>query len=157
MERDLTRLFRTMNTESKGTQETVPCVLCAFNLGESADSVVKSAVAHSVRLNLPLMILCSYRLIQTNASEEVVAVKKRFERMAFKQIKSISTPDTGIQPSFRTEIGFLSDRVESFIKAGKVNLLVVGNSTAATIYEHKGLTLKEFVKKINVPVLVIPE
>ena len=78
MERDLTRLFRTMNTESKGTQETVPCVLCAFNLGESADSVVKSAVAHSVRLNLPLMILCSYRLIQTNASEEVVAVKKRF-------------------------------------------------------------------------------
>jgi len=146
-----------MNTELQSTAESTPCVLCAFNLGESADGVVKSAVSFSVHQKLPLMILCSYRLIQTNASEEVQSVKKRFENMAIKKIKSIDNVEHGIKPSFRTEIGFLSDRVESFVKTGKVKLIVVSNETASNIYEHKGLTLKEFVKKINIPVLVIPE
>jgi len=63
----------------------------------------------------------------------------------------------GIKPSFRTEIGFLSDRLEAFIKFGDVKLLIMSNNTAADIYEHKSLTLKEFTKKVDVPILVVPE
>ncbi len=151
-------LFRDMNSEFSATSaETDPCILCAFNLGESADEAVKSAVLFGFHFHLPIMILCSYRLIQSKGSEEVQTVKKRYEKMAVEKWKHIDSAQSGIKPFFRTEIGFLSDRIESFVKSGKVRMLILGNNAATDIYEHKGLTLKEFIKKVDVPVLVIPE
>ena len=151
-------LFRDMNTEVPGASaESDPCILCAFNLGESADEAVKSAVLFSFHMHLPIMILCSYRLIQSKRSEEVQAVKKRYEKMAVDKWKHIGNVQPGIKLSFRTEIGFLSDRLEAFIKLGQAKMLIVSNNTAADIYEHKNLTLKDFIKKVDVPVLVVPE
>lgn len=131
-------------------------ILCAFNLGEEADEVVKSAGALGATLKLPIMLLCSYRLIQSKGSEEVQVIKKRYEALAAEKLKQISKTQPSVKQSFRAEIGFLSDRIESFLKTEKVKYLVVGTETVAAIHEQKGLSLKEFIDKIRVPALVVP-
>jgi hypothetical protein len=131
-------------------------ILCAFNLGEEADEAVKNAGALGALLNLPIMLLCSYRLIQSKGGEEVQVIKKRYETLAAEKLKQISKSQPAVKQCFRAEIGFLSDRIESFLKTEKVKYLVVGTETVATIYDQKGLTIKEFIDKIQVPALVIP-
>ena len=131
-------------------------ILCAFNLGEEADEVVKSAGALGALLKMPVMLLCSYRLIQSKASEDVQVIKKRYETLAAEKLKQINTTQPAIKLSFRSEIGFLSDRIESFLKAEKVKFLVIGNETATSLYEQKGLTVTEFIDKVGVQVVIIP-
>ena len=90
-------------------------------------------------------------------SEEVQAIKKRYETLAVEKLTDINKAQPSIKQSFRAEIGFLSDRIESYIKAEKkVKFLVIGNETVSTIYEQKGLSLKEFIDRIGVPVIVVP-
>jgi hypothetical protein len=151
-------LFRAMNKHVPATNKEVGSyILCAFNLGEAADEVVKTAGDLGALLKHPVMLLCSYRLIQSKASEEVQVIKKRYETLAAEKLKQISKTQSAIKLSFRAEIGFLSDRIESFVKTEKVKYLVIGNETTNTINEQKGLSLKEFVDKVGVPVLVVPD
>lgn len=134
------------------------CILCAFNLGETADEVVKNAGLLGFKFKLPIMLLCSYRLIQSKGNEEVQAIKKKYENLAVEKLTNINKAQPTIKQSFRAEIGFLSDRIESYIKAEKkVKYLVIGNETVSSIYEQKGLSLKEFIDRIGVPVVVVPE
>ena len=131
-------------------------ILCAFNLGETADEAVKKAGVLGGLFKLPVMLLCSYRLIQAKDSEEVLGIKKRYELLAAEKLKQINKTQPAMKLSFRSEIGFLTDRIESFLKSEKVKYLVISNETAATIHEQKGLTINEFIDKVKIPVMVVP-
>ncbi len=137
--------------------EVVSYILCAFNLGEEADEVVKSAGELGARLKLPVMLLCSYRLIQSNASEEVQVIKKRYETLAAEKLKQINKTQPAIRQSFRAEIGFLADRIESFMKTQKVKYLVIGTEAASTIHEQKGITVAQFMDKKGAQVIIVPK
>lgn len=150
-------LFRIMNKDVPAAKSDVGSyILCAFNLGEEADEAVRSAGALGAILNVPVMLLCSYRLIQSKASEEVQVIKKSYENLAAEKLKQIHRNQPAIKLSFRSEIGFLSDRVESFVKTQKVKFLVISNETASALYEQKGLTVTEFVDKTGVPLVIVP-
>ena len=62
-----------------------------------------------------------------------------------------------VPTTFITEIGFFSDNIENFIRKNPMTLVVLSESMANTIYDHKGQSLIQFLKSLRVPLLIVPD
>lgn len=129
-------------------------ILCTINLPESSKPAVRWAVTMAQQLEAHLTILYTYRLIQSQ-SGEVVLLKKRIEQEASKQFHDIEKElliGKGITYDFRTEVGFVSDRIEDHAKKNNLNFLVIDKNVSANSKE----TFEEMMEHVQVPTLVIP-
>jgi nucleotide-binding universal stress UspA family protein len=129
-------------------------ILCTINLPESSKEAVQWAVTMAQQLKVHLTILYTYRLIQSQAGE-VVQLKKRIEEDAYKQFLDIEKElliGRGISYDFRTEIGFIADRIEDHAKKNNLNFLVIDKNVSSRSKE----TFEELMEHIQVPTLVIP-
>jgi hypothetical protein len=126
----------------------------------SADSppVVRAATELAVKNNAKLIILFAYRLIPKD--EEIANYRKVIEQKAneeFAQLEKELKDNPTVNYEFRTEIGFLTDRIEALTQKEAVSALVIGRSLASSIYDHKRLTLQQFIDSSKFPVLIVPE
>jgi len=129
-------------------------ILCTINLPESSKQAVQWAVTMAQQLDAHLTILYTYRLIQSQ-SGEVVQLKKRIELEASKQFQDIEKDlliGKGISYDFRTEVVFVSDRIEDHAKKNNLNFLVIDKNVSTNSKE----TFEELMEHVHVPTLVIP-
>lgn len=129
-------------------------ILCTINLPESSKEAVQWAVTMAQQLKVHLTILYTYRLIQSQ-SGEVVQLKKRIEEDAYKQFLDIEKElliGRGISYDFRTEVGFIADRIEDHAKKNNLNFLVIDKNVSSRSKE----TFEELMEHIQVPTLVVP-
>lgn len=135
-------------------------ILCALDLSEASLPVLEVAMEMANRCESHLTVLFSYRLIQEDAKSEIIELRKSVESRAKHEFELLETKLNGRKtPSydFRMEIGFLSDRIESFNKKNPVDLVVIGQRLASTMSEHKGSTFQQFISSVKIPVLLVPE
>lgn len=133
-------------------------VLCALDFSENTASVLQVAIGLSARFNSRLIILYAYRIIPQNNS--VTDYRKTTVQRAHDNFDKLANQlqlNGAVPYEFRAEIGFLSDRIESCLKAEPVQLIVMSEKTAFHINEHKGLSLKHFINQVATPVLIVPE
>ncbi len=134
-------------------------ILCALDFSATSHNVVRAALELADRKKERLVILYAYRLLQP-AGADVASYRKSVEEQArteFSELVAKLKMNGDVTYEFRAEIGFLSDRVEIFMRNNEVDLIVMGQHLVNTIHEHKGLSFEAFLNDSKVPVLVVPD
>lgn len=134
-------------------------ILCVVDLGESTPDVLNYAASIAATKKSPLLILFSYRLINTGRASDVMDMKREMEQGAitrFEAFEKLCLVGKDISYAFHPEIGFTGDRIHSYIRRGLVSVIVIGKGQARTSDEGRSLTLEQFISKKNIPVFIVP-
>lgn len=134
-------------------------ILCALDFSEASDQVIKVALDIAAQKRTNLVVLYAYRLLQPK-DQEIAEYRKEIEMRAQQDFAGIVKRlgiNGDVPYEFRSEIGFLSDRIETYLKKNAVDIIVMSQSLAHNINEHKGLTFEHFLDTARTPVLVVPE
>ncbi len=134
-------------------------VLCALDFKEASDNVIKAALALAMQKEEALVILYAYRLLMPK-DQDIAGFRTAMElhaRTEFETLMKRLNVDQKTPFEFRAEIGFLSDRIDAYLKTNPVDTIVMGQHLAHAIRENSGLTFENFLETTKVPVLVIPE
>lgn len=135
-------------------------ILCAIDLTESSQSVVEFAAKMATELNEHLTIIFSYRLNQQYREGDVLLNKKEVEEKAAQEFKGFEEKflrNSLVSYEFRSEVGFLSDRLESYNRKNDVDLLIIGQRLAQLSADYKKTGIEDFLDKLQIPVLVVPD
>lgn len=133
-------------------------VLCAIDFSAASSSVLTVAAALAEQCRTQLIVLYTYRIFpqsETIADYRKTILKKAHDdfELLEKKLKLNGT----IPYEFRAEVGFLSDRIESYMKLNRAKFIVVGRKLAFEMSEHKGTSLQEFIDHAGVPFLIVPD
>jgi nucleotide-binding universal stress UspA family protein len=134
-------------------------ILCAIDFSESSVNALQWASKIAKGSNSSLAVLYSYRLLQTGKLNDIVSFRKNTEAECKKKFSELEAAALthGVRASLITEIGFFSDNIENFIRKNPMTMVVLSESMANTIYEHKGQSLLHFLKSLRVPLLIVPD
>jgi hypothetical protein len=130
-------------------------VLCVIDLSASSRKALQWAIEDARRINAHLTVLYPYRLSRQQNGENVVQLRKKIEEqalMAFAELERDLLKGSKISYDFRTEVGFLSDRVEEHSRSHPLNVLVVNKGLRTAQTE----SFDELVESMDVPVVIIP-
>jgi hypothetical protein len=123
-------------------------------MSDSSKQAIQWAVTMAQQLKAHLTILYTYRLIPSR-SGEVIQMKKKIEEDAQQQFKLFEHEflnGRGITYDFKTEIGFISDRIEDHAKKNDLNFVVMDRNIRAQSTE----SFSELMENVHVPMLFVP-
>lgn len=129
-------------------------ILCTIDFSDSSKQAVEWAVTIARQLKAHLTVLYTYRLLHAR-NGEVLQLKKKMEDDAqqhFVQLEKDLLRDKGITYDFRTEVGFVSDRIEDHAKKNNLNFLVMDKNISTKSKEN----FDELMEHLNVPTLLVP-
>jgi nucleotide-binding universal stress UspA family protein len=133
-------------------------ILCALDFSETSYGVMKKALELAVLRKSALTFLFSYRLVEPLGSA-LADYRKSMEtkaRQDFDTLVKRLKINSSVRYEFRSEIGFLSDRIEAFIKKNDVALIVLGQDMVNSINEHKGTSLEVTIQAEKIPLVIVP-
>jgi nucleotide-binding universal stress UspA family protein len=128
-------------------------ILCATDFSDSSKEALELAVALAKRLNSHLTILYTYRLLKQNG--EVLFIKSKMEEEGLRKFRALETEfllGAGISYDFKTEVGFVDDRIEAHTKANKISFLVMGKNMSVGNKE----SFDELVENLQAPLVIVP-
>lgn len=128
-------------------------ILCATDLTDASKNALEWSIRLAKQLNKHLTILYTYRILKQNG--EVLSMKKRMDDEGLKNFKSMEKEfldGTGVAYDFKTEIGFVDDRIEEHTKKNKIGFLVLGKNMTIRNKE----SFDELVENLQVPLVIIP-
>jgi nucleotide-binding universal stress UspA family protein len=134
-------------------------ILCVVDLSESSVKVVEVAARMAYANKTHLTILFPYRLISYAYKEDVSKLKRELEQEARekfsvieKQVEILSR----IFFEFQPEIGFAVDRINSYARQNKVDMIVISQSQANSINEVNGMGLQNLIANSKAPFMIVP-
>lgn len=133
-------------------------VLCVIDLSPASVVVLGVAAGLANRFQAPLTVLYPYRIVPDK--EPIADYRKSLLQKAEHDFSVLAQKlhfNGSMNYEFRAEVGFLSDRVEAFLRQHPVQLLVMGEKMALERNESGFNNLQELFKRIPTPVLVVPE
>jgi hypothetical protein len=128
-------------------------ILCAIDFSTASADALRWSINLAQRLSVPLTVLYTYRLFKHNG--EAVALKKQMEADAarnFSIVEKEMLKDKGIKYEFRSEIGFVDDRIAEHIKNNEVSFLVIDRGLSARSKE----SLEDFIGNVQIPLVIVP-
>jgi nucleotide-binding universal stress UspA family protein len=130
-------------------------ILCTVDFSESSKEAFQWAVAIAKELKLHLTVLYAYRLVST-ASSEGVELKNQIEndaRQQFSELEGEVLKNSGVSYDFKTEVGFVSNRVKDHVKKNGLSFWVMGNHMNSINKE----SIDELASNIKVPLVIVPQ
>jgi len=134
-------------------------ILCALDLTPSSKHSMRVALEMANQYKTKVIGLFAYRLVQP-ATGTVSDYRKSVEKQAkddFEQMIRQMNFNGSVNYEFRSEIGFLTDRIDDYLHKSEVGMLVMSQDMADSINEHKGLSLQHFIHSLKVPLLIVPQ
>jgi nucleotide-binding universal stress UspA family protein len=128
-------------------------ILCPIDFSESSKGAMKWSIDLAKMLNSHLSILYTYRLIKQDG--EVIDLKRKIEEEASKNFGVLEKEllaGTGIAYNFKTEVGFVDDRIEDHTRKNKISFLVMGKGMSLRNKE----TFDDLVEHLQVPLVIVP-
>ncbi len=130
-------------------------VLCVIDFSESSKKALQWAVENARSNQSHLTVLYPYRLTQARHGENILAFRRKIEDEAnqnFKILEKDLLLNKQISYDFKTEVGFIADRVEEHSKNHPINFLVVNNNVRMNNKE----SFDDLMENMQVPVVIIP-
>jgi len=135
-------------------------ILCVIHLAQSSVKVLEVAVSMASAFKTHLTILFPYRLIETGHNGDARKLKAKLEeeaRQKFNLLKKQVLSIEQISYEFNPEIGFSSDRINSYVKRNKVHSIVISQRHANTIDEINPMALQILITNWKLPFMIVPE
>lgn len=133
-------------------------IICALDFTKGSDKVLEVASKLARKHKAHLSVLFPYRLLPTQLSDEASTLKTRIVTEAHEKFLVLEKKFDlmgNIQYEFKTEIGFLADRVESFARKKNVDLVVLSEEQAHSINDQRDRTLKEILEELKIKHLIV--
>ena len=130
-------------------------ILCVIDFSESSRKAVQWAVKNARTYKSHITVLYPYRLTRPQYGENIVALRKKIEEEAnrnFQIIENDLLRDKDISYDFKTEVGFIADRVEEHAKNNPINFLVIDKNIRTNNKE----SFDDLVAATQVPMVIIP-
>ena len=140
--------------EISGSNPLPNSILCSIDMSSSSKLAILWAVKIAQQLNVHLTILYTYRLLQYR-NGEVLLLKKKMEDEAQEHFLSFEKElltGKGISYDFKTEVGFVADRIEDHAKKNRLSFVVMNKNVSVNGKE----SIDELIEHVDVPVLLIP-
>ena len=134
-------------------------ILCVIDLSESAGSVWSVATGIASACAAHLIVLFPYRLIDYTHHGDVPSLKRKLETEAqakFASLASINPPAANGSYEFHAEIGFMADRIKTYVKRSNIDLVVVGQEATTGAIDMKGFNLQELISTSGIPFIIVP-
>ena len=130
-------------------------VLCLIDFSASSENALRAAVQLAVKNAAHITILYPYRLTTAVKKENLVKLKRDIDLEALRNFEKIShlLDGTNIDFDFRSEVGFLSDRIQEHLRLGNIKLIVLNKGLADSSFE----ALAELVPHLQVPLILVPD
>ena len=135
-------------------------ILCIIDLSESSAAVLDTAVRITCAFKTYLIIIFPYRLIAHAYTDNLSGLKLKIEEDAkarFNAMKLQGEIVNHFAYEFRPEIGFTSDRITSFLKAGGAEMIVIGQQQATAMNELDSTKLQDLIRNSKRPFTIVPE
>ncbi len=134
-------------------------ILCVVDLSESSVKVLEVAARMAYANKTHLTILFPYRLISYVYKEDISQLKGKLEQEARDKFlviqKQIEILDH-IFFEFQAEIGFAVDRINSYVRQNKVDMIIISQSQANLINEVNGTALQNLIANSEIPFMIVP-
>lgn len=133
-------------------------ILCALDFSGASLGVMKKAIELAEGRKVGLIFLFSYRLVQPLGST-LADYRKTMEgkaRQNFDALMGEIKIKVSVPYEFRSEIGFLSDRIDALITKQDVELIVIGQELLHTINKHTGFPLEQHIDPERIPMVCVP-
>lgn len=130
-------------------------ILCVIDFSNSSRKALEWAVMSATSNQSHLTILFPYRLTRLPFGESAVAMKRKIEEEANKNFGVLETEflkGSKVSYDFKTEVGFLSDRVEEHAKRNPLSFVVIDKNVRSINRE----SFDDLVEHANVPVVIVP-
>lgn len=130
-------------------------ILCVIDFSDSSRKTLQWAIENASLSGSHLTILYPYRLKKLQNGESAVDMRKKIEdeaRSLFQVLENELLTGAAIPYDFKTEVGFLADRVEAHSKSQEVNFLVVNRDLRSS---HSD-SFDDLVEHTQIPVVIIP-
>lgn len=127
-------------------------IICTTDFSESSLGALKWAIESAKRLGAHLTILYTYRL---NQNSEAISLKRKLDEDAIKNFAEVEREHlagSGINYNFKTEIGFVDDRIEEHLKSNKISFLVMGKGMSL----HHKESFDDLLNQLQIPLVIIP-
>jgi hypothetical protein len=134
--------------------------LCIIDLTESSPAVLDTAVRIACAFKTYIIIIFPYRLIDHAYTNNISVLKSRLEDDAnakFNALKQQGEIVNHFSYEFRPEIGFASDRITSFLRAGEAEMIVIGQQQATSMNELHKTVFQDLIKNSKLPFTIVPE
>lgn len=136
-------------------------ILVPTDFSDDATNALGYAAQLAKRFNCSLVLLHAY-MLPTPVSEVPYAmlnaaeIQQENERSASAAIEKIKA-QYGINGSFIVRLGFASEEIEAVLEDQPVDLVVMGMKGRGALEKIMGSTTTSVIKKVQKPVLVVPE
>lgn len=130
-------------------------VLCVIDFSDSSRNTLRWAIANAKTHKSHLTVLYPYRLTKAQYGESVIALRKKIEEEAennFKVLEKDLLANKKLSYDFKTEIGFLADRVEEHTKSHSVVFMVIDKNLRKGNRE----SFDDLIESTDVPLVIVP-
>lgn len=135
-------------------------ILCVVDLTQSSVKVLEVAARMAYAYKEHLTILFPYRLIDYSYKGDLAKLKAKLEQEAGEKFfllkKQIVLMDQ-LSHEFQPEIGFPADRINSYVKRNKLDMIVISQSQGNTISEINGMALQQLIANSKLPFMIVPD
>lgn len=135
-------------------------ILCVIDLSETSIKVLEVAAKMAYANKTHLTILFPYRLINNGFRDDASKLKVKLEQEAREKFEVIERNVEALKLiafDFHPEIGFAADRISSYLRRTKVDMIILGQGQANSIDDANGLGLRNLITQSKVPFTIIPE
>jgi hypothetical protein len=135
-------------------------ILCVIDLTEKSAQVLEVAARMAYAYKSHLTILFPYRLIDNSYVGDISKLKMNLEQQArdkFQLVASQITLLDQLSYEFQPEIGFPSDRINSFVRRNKVDSVVISQRQASLMNEVNQMALQNLITNSKLPFTIVPE
>ncbi len=130
-------------------------IICVVDFSESSQNALQTAADLSAQNHTHLTVLYPYRLLQTSRGEDLMDLKKRKEAEAaskFAVLEKSVLKGKDVSFEFSSEIGFITDRIESRTRKLPIQFLVIGKSLLMANKE----SFEELLTHLASPLIIVP-
>lgn len=127
-------------------------IVSVTDFSDHSKETVRWAIDLAKKLDSHLTILYTYRLLKQEG--EAVPLKRKMEADAsknFTELENQLLAGSGIEYDFKTEVGFIDDRIEEYVKHNQLSFLVMGKLGA-----RNKETFDDLLKHLQVPLVIVP-
>lgn len=143
-----------MNANGRKGEQSPALILCLVDFSESSNRALQWAVQMAHVLQAHITVLHVFRLLQSKNGEALM-LKKAKEADAishFIELERSLLRDKDISYDFKTEVGFITDRIDDHTRNNLIRFVVTDKSMT----ERNKESFDELIKKIQIPMVIIP-